>query len=311
MLERFSGMRTSLSVDIAGIKMKNPVMVASGTFGYGREFSELLDLNNLGALVVKSLTLKERKGHPSPRTCETPSGLLNAIGLQNRGVQNFLSNDLPFLRDFKVPVVASVAGESIEEYQEVVVALDGARGLSGIELNVSCPNIKRGGVQFGSDRTLLRRVVSGTRKRTRLPLIVKLSPNVTDIGEMAEIAVDSGADALSLINSLNGMSVDVKTCMPKLANVTGGLTGPAIRPVAVYMVWQAAKRVGVPIIGMGGITAAEDALEFFLAGASAVAVGTANFINPRTAIDIANGLASFLEEYGYKSIKELVGGLKV
>jgi dihydroorotate dehydrogenase (NAD+) catalytic subunit len=226
-------------------------------------------------------------------------------------VQYFLSNDLPFLRDFKVPVVASVAGESIEEYQEVVGALDGARGLSGIELNVSCPNIKRGGVQFGSDRALLRRVVSGTRKRTRLPLIVKLSPNVTDIGEMAEIAVDSGADALSLINSLNGMSVDVKARMPKLANVTGGLTGPAIRPVAVYMVWQAAKRVGVPIIGMGGITAAEDALEFFLAGASAVAVGTANFINPRTAIDIADGLAGFLEEHGYKSIKGLVGRLKV
>lgn len=304
-------MKPSLSVDIAGIKMKNPVMVASGTFGYGREYSEVLDLNSIGAIVVKSLTLKERRGHPAPRVCETPSGLLNAIGLQNKGIDYFLENDWPFLKKFKVPVIASVAGESLEEYEKVTEELQEAKGLSGIELNVSCPNIKRGGVQFGSDRTLLRQVVSRARKRTRLPLLVKLSPNVTDIGEMAETAVDSGADALSLINSVNGMSVDVRTRTPKLANITGGLTGPAIRPIAVYMVWQAAQRVNVPIIGMGGITSAKDAIEFFLAGASAVAIGTANFINPRAAIDVANGLAEFLEEHKYKSIKELVGGLAV
>lgn len=311
MPRKFTGMKPDLSVSIAGIKMKNPVMAASGTFGCGREYSEVLDLESLGALVVKSLTLKETRGHPTPRVCETPSGLLNAIGLQNKGVDYFLETDLPFLRKFRLPVIASIAGETIEEYEKVAERLEGARGLSGIELNVSCPNIKKGGLQFGSDRRLLQQVVSRVRKQTRFPLMVKLTPNVTSIEEMAEVAVDSGADALSLINSVSGMSIDIRTRKPKLANITGGLTGPAIRPIAVHMIWQVAKRVKVPIVGMGGISSAEDAVEFFLAGASAVAVGTANFIDPRATASIVDGLVKFLEEQKLKSIKELVGGLKV
>lgn len=304
-------MKPNLAVSIAGIKMKNPVMTAAGTFASGREYAQFVDLQGLGAIVVKAVTYQETKGNPPPRICETPSGILNSIGLQNKGVDYFIKEDLPFLRKLKVPVVVNVAGRSIAEYVGVVRQLNKARGISGLEVNISCPNVKEGGLVFGTDAKLAHQLVYQVRQFSRFPLIVKLSPNVTSITEIAESVVDAGADALSLINTVLGMAIDPQTFRPRLANIVGGLSGPAIRPIAVRMVWEVARAVDVPVIGMGGIMTTEDAVEFFLAGASAVAIGTANFINPLATMEIIRGLEKFLEEKGMGSIKELVGKVRI
>jgi dihydroorotate dehydrogenase (NAD+) catalytic subunit len=304
-------LRSGLAVDIAGIKMKNPVLTASGTFASGREYSELIDVGKLGAIVVKGVTLKEKKGNPPPRICETPSGILNSIGLQNKGVNYFVEEELPFLRKQRIPVIVNVAGSTIEEYLGVIERINGVHGISGIELNISCPNIKEGGMVFGSDPKMARKIVKEAKSVAEVPLIVKLTPNVMDICEIASVVVEAGADALSLINSVLGMAIDIRTFRPRLATTLGGLSGPAIKPIALRMVWDVARTVDVPIIGMGGISCLEDALEFFLAGATAVAVGTSNFINPKVTTEIIDGLENFLEEKGIKSMEEIIGKLKV
>lgn len=299
--------KPDLSVDFAGIRLKNPVLTASGTFGYGEEYSEFVDLNRLGGVVVKGISLKPIKGNPPPRIWETPSGMLNAIGLENPGVDVFLSEKLSYLRKFDTAVIVNVFGYSTEDYVGVVERLDDAPGIAGLEVNISCPNVKAGGIVFGSNLKAAFELLSALRKATRLPLIAKLSPNVTDITEFARAAEDAGCDGLSLINTLLGMAIDVRCRRPRLANCTGGLSGPAIRPVAVRMVWQAARAVKIPIIGMGGIVTGEDALEFILAGASAVAVGTANFVNPRATLDVLDDMERFLQDQEVSDIKTLIG----
>jgi len=293
------------------MEMKNPVMTASGTFGCGREYASFFDLGRLGALVVKSLTLKERMGNVPPRICETPSGILNSVGLQNKGVEGFIKEDLPFLKEFNVPIIANVAGESIDEYVQVCGRLEAEKDIAAIELNISCPNVKNGGMLFGQDPEMASLVVGECRKAVSKPLIVKLTPNVTDISQIARRMEDAGADAVSLINTLLGMAIDTKSFQPLLAGTTGGLSGPAIKPVAVRMVWEVAKAVSVPVIGMGGITKAEDALEFFLAGANAVAIGTANLMEPTSAVKIIQGLETFMEQKGFQSIKDIIGKVKL
>lgn len=288
-----------MELELAGIKLNNPVMVASGTFGYGKEYSELIDLNKLGAIITKSVSLNPREGNPPPRICETPSGMLNSIGLQNEGLKKFIEEQLPFLSKYTVPVIVNIAGETEKEFVELAKTLSKEPIVKGLELNISCPNVKSGGMQFGCSTTGTAEIVKAVRKATSLPLIVKLTPNVTDIAEIAKSAVNAGADAISLINTLLGMAVDVKTKKFKLATKTGGLSGPAIKPVAVRMVWQVASAVKVPIIGIGGITSIEDALEFFMVGASAVQVGTGNFLDAETAIKIIEGL----NDYNLKEIK--------
>ena len=299
----------NLNVDIAGIKMKNPVVVASGTFGYGEEYSQLMDLSQLGAIVAKSITISPKAGNAPPRIIETPAGMLNAIGLQNVGLKSFILEKMPFLRDIGIPIIVSISGEGVEEYKELSKNLNEVDGVAGLEVNISCPNVAKGGMAFGSDSSSTFSLVKAIRKSTRLPLIVKLSPNVTNIVEIARAAEEAGADALSLINTLLGMVIDVYTRKPKLGNVTGGLSGPAIRPVAVRMVWQAAKAVNLPIIGMGGIMTAVDALEFIIAGANAVSVGTANFVNPLTGLEIISGIKDFMIQNNIQNIKHLVGSL--
>jgi dihydroorotate dehydrogenase (NAD+) catalytic subunit len=300
-----------LSLNFAGIKLKNPVLTASGTFGYGEEFADIIDLNRLGGVIVKGISLKPITGNPPPRIWETPSGMLNAIGLENPGVDVFLRDKLPFLRKYDTAVLVNIFGYSLEDYVGVAERLDGVPGVSGLEVNISCPNVKAGGIVFGTNLKAAFELLSAVRKATRLPVIAKLSPNVTDITEFAKAARDAGCDGLSLINTLLGMAIDIRCRRPRLANCTGGLSGPAIRPVAVRMVWQAAKAVDLPIIGMGGIMTHEDALEFILAGASAVAVGTANFVNPRATLDIIRDLETFLLQENISSVKELVGQVKM
>ncbi len=301
--------RVSLEVNVAGIRMRTPVMVASGTFGYGSEYVDFVDLNQLGAIVVKGITSEPWSGNPMQRIIETPSGMLNAIGLQNVGVDGFISEKLPYLREFDVPVVVNVCGETPEEYCEVTEKLDAAEGVAAIELNISCPNLDCGGMSFGVDSRLAGELVNNVRARTGLPLLVKLSPNVTDIAEIARAIEDAGADGLSVINTLLGMAIDAETRRPQLANLTGGLSGPAIKPIALRMVWQVYNAVKIPIVGMGGIMTGEDAVEFFIAGASAVAVGTANFVNPRASLDVTDGIREYLEKQECNSVKELVGSL--
>jgi len=301
----------SLSVNIAGIQLKNPVMTASGTFGYGEEFAPYLDLNKLGAVIVKGISLKPRQGNPPPRIVETAAGMLNSIGLQNVGVEVFVEKKLPFLRKFDTKVIVNFFGDSIDEYCEVAKVLDSAEGVAGLEMNISCPNKQEGWLEFGTNPEMTSRVVGAVRKSTKLPLIVKLSPNVTDITIIAKVAQDAGADALSLINTLSGMAVDVNTRRPKLGNIIGGLSGPAIKPVALKMVWQTAKAVRLPIIGIGGIMTAADAIEFMLVGASAVQVGTANFVDPQASIKILEGIGDYFKKNKIKSVKELVGSLRV
>jgi len=303
----------NLSVDFAGIKLKNPVLTASGTFGYGEEYADFVDLNRLGGVIVKGISLKPIAGNPPPRIWETPSGMLNAIGLENPGVEVFLREKLPFLRQYDTAVIVNIFGCSVDDYLAVAERLDGAEGVSGIEVNISCPNVKAGGMAFGTDVKATFELLLTVRKATRLPLIAKLSPNVTDVTDFAKAARDAGCDGLSLINTLLGMAIDVRTGKPRLANCTGGLSGPAIRPVAVRMAWQVARAVSLPIIGMGGIVTAEDALEFILAGASAVAVGTANFMNPRAALDVLDGIEAFLAEYrpGVTGIEDIRGKVNI
>ena len=297
-----------LSVGLAGIRMRNPVMTASGTFGYGKEFEPYFDLNRLGAIVVKTITLKPRAGNPPPRIVETPGGMLNAIGLQNAGVEAFLEHHLPYLRQFSPPLIVNIAGGAIEEYEALASRLSQAKGVAGLEVNVSCPNLADGLI-FGTDARLLSSLVGRVRRTTSLPLLVKLTPNVTDITLMARSAVEAGADGLSLINTLLGMAIDIETRKPRLANVTGGLSGPAIKPVALRMVYRVAQCVKVPIVGIGGIMAAEDALEFLIAGAQAVAVGTANFVEPTSCIQIIEGIEAYLRRHQIARLQDLIGTL--
>jgi len=298
-----------LSVRLGPLELKNPVLAASGTFGYGLEFLPFLDLAELGGFVTKGLSPRPREGNPPPRIVETPAGMLNTIGLQNVGVDAFIRDKLPGLREHDTAVIANVFGESESEYVEVCEKLDAAEGLAGIELNVSCPNVERGGMIFGNDAGALAAVTAACRRATRLPLIVKLSPNVTDIRDTARAAEDGGADILSLVNTFVGMAIDVERRRPVLTKISGGLSGPAIRPLAVWLTWLTAQAVHIPIIGMGGIADARDAMEFFLAGASAVQVGTSNFVHPDAAIRVLRGLESHLAERGVASIREVVGAL--
>ena len=303
--------KPQMQVDIGGIEIKNPVMTASGTFGYAGEFVELVDLNRLGAIVVKGLSLEPSRGNPPPRIVETPCGMLNAIGLENVGLAAFVKDKLPFLRRLDTPIFVNVYGKSIEEYAELVARLEDIDGISGIEVNISCPNVKSGGMAFGAYPESAAEVVRAIRKQTTKPLMIKLSPNVTDIKKIAESVEAEGADSISLINTITGMAIDIETRCPKLANITGGLSGPAIKPVALRMVWQVAQTVNVPVIGIGGIMTAEDALEFLIAGAVAVQVGTANFINPHATEDIIDGIEAFLEKNNISNIADIIGTLKV
>jgi dihydroorotate dehydrogenase (NAD+) catalytic subunit len=303
--------KPDLSVNIAGISLRNPIMTASGTFGYGEEFSEYVDLEKIGAIITKGLSLKPKAGNSMPRIVETPGGMLNAIGLQNVGIDAFIENKVPFFRTISTPVLVNFFGNTVEEYAALAEKLDAIPEVAGIEVNISCPNVKHGGIVFGTDPKSAFSVVSAVRKATTKPLIVKLSPNVTDIVEMAVACEEAEADALSLINTITGMSIDLKTRRPSLANVTGGLSGPAIKPVALRMVWQVYRAVKLPIIGIGGITTATDVLEFLLAGATAVQVGTANFMSPVASQRIAENLETYLLENGIKDVKELIGALQV
>jgi len=300
-----------LTVDIGGLELQNPVMTASGTFGYAREFDHYIDLNRLGGIIVKGLSLKPSKGNPPPRIVETDCGMLNAIGLENVGIDGFITDKLPFLKTLRPPTIANIYGRTVEEYARLAERIDPLDGVKGLEVNISCPNVKEGGVAFGSDPTIADEVVKAVREKTTKHLMVKLSPNVTDIALMARVVEDAGADALSLINTITGMAVDLSTRRPKLANVTGGLSGPAIKPVALRMVWQVAQVVKIPIVGVGGIMNATDALEFLMVGATAVQVGTANFVNPGSTMAIIDGMQTWLKQEGLDEIKQLIGTLVV
>ncbi|MDO9528451.1 MAG: dihydroorotate dehydrogenase [Syntrophales bacterium] len=302
---------TKLQVDIGGLVLKNPVMTASGTFGYGEEYANFIDLNRLGALIVKGISLERRVGNPPHRIMETPCGMLNAIGLENVGVRSFLDEKLPFLKNFDVPVIVNIFGETVEEYRKLAQALSDVRGVDGLEVNISCPNVLKGGVEFGTDPDMANKVTRAVKSVTDLPVIVKLTPNVTDIAEIARSVEEGGADAVSLINTLKGMSIDIEGRVPHLKNITGGLSGPAIKPVALRMVWEVVKSVSIPVIGVGGIMDAADAVEFLIAGAKAVQIGTANFVNPHTTIDVLEGIDNYLIEHGIDDINDLIGTLKV
>jgi dihydroorotate dehydrogenase (NAD+) catalytic subunit len=286
-------------------------MVASGTFGYGPEYADLVDLGRLGAIVVKGICLEPTRGNPTPRTVEVASGLINAIGLQNPGAEGFAREYLPFLRRHDVPVIVNIWGHTVEEYAGVAARLDREEGIAAFELNVSCPNIKEGSRAFGTNPDAFRRVIEAVRRRTRRPIIPKLAPNVADIAAFARDAESAGADAISLVNSLPAMAVDIETRRPILGNVTGGLTGPAIHPVAVKLVWEAARAVRIPVIGMGGIVTAKEAVEFLVVGARAVAVGTATFSNPLAALEVIDGLGEYLARHGMASVAELSGSLRL
>lgn len=303
--------QSKLAVEIGALKLKNPVMTASGTFGYGEEYAPYVDLNRLGAIIVKGLSLTPRRGNPSPRIMETPAGMLNAIGLQNVGVKSFIRDKLPYLRQFDTAIIANVYGETIEDYLRVSEILTAADGVHALEINVSCPNVKKGGVAFGTDPDMVAEVTAGVKRVTDLPVIVKLSPNVTDIVVMAKAAEAAGADAVSLINTITGMSVDVEKRIPHLKNVTGGLSGPAIKPIALRMVWQVASQVQIPVIGIGGIMSAADALEFFIVGARAIQVGTANFVEPRATMSIIEGIEAYMKRHHIVDMDDLVGSLKI
>lgn len=300
-----------IKVRIGDIELKNPVMTASGTFGYGSEFDPLIDLNLLGAIVVKGLSINPMPGNPPPRIIETPSGMLNAIGLANIGIKEFLDKKLPVLRKLDTHTVVNIYGHSIDEYGEIAQCLKGIDGISAIEVNISCPNVDKGGLVFGKDPKISARVTETVVKNTDKPVIVKLTPNVTDITVLATAVEEAGAAGLSLINTLTGMAIDINTKRPILANISGGLSGPAIKPVALYMVYQVAKKVKIPVIGIGGIMDSRDALEFLIAGASAVQIGTANFVNPMATIDVINGIKKYCIEKGVKNIKDIIGSLVV
>lgn len=297
-----------LKTEICGIKMQTPILTASGTFGFGEEFEDFVNLQRLGGVMVKCITLKPRAGNKGVRITETPAGMLNCIGLENPGVETFLEKILPRIKD-KFNVIVNISGGSVEDYGELAKLLD-VEGVAAIELNISCPNVKDGGIIFGTNPKAAAEVTATAKKNTTKPVIVKLSPNVTDITEIARAVEDAGADCISLINTLMGMEINIHTWKPTLGNITGGLSGGAVKPVAVRMVYQVAQVVKVPIIGMGGIRTAEDAVEFFLAGASAVAVGTANFANPNVTNEIIDGLENYLKSKNLNSIKEIIGKVK-
>ena len=304
-------MKPDMTIELGPLRLKNPILTASGTFGYGLEFLPYFDLSRLGGLCTKGLSPRPRLGNPPARIVETPSGMLNTIGLQNIGVDTFLSDRLPKLREYDLEIIANVFGETEAEYIEVCRKLSKAEGVAAIELNVSCPNVEEGGMIFGNDPAALQQVTRACREACDLPLIVKLSPNVTDIRVTAEAAVAGGADILSLINTYVGMAIDIERRKPVLTKISGGLSGPAIRPLAVWLTWQVAQTVDVPIIGMGGITDERDAMEFFLAGASAVQVGTSNFVHPDAAVRVVDGLERFLADRNIPSVQSIVGRLEV
>lgn len=299
-----------LRTEFAGIRLKNPVITASGTFGYGEEFSRLVDLNQLGGVVVKGLSIEPMGGAGGPRLHGTALGMLNAVGLQNVGVEEFVSSRLPLLRGYRTSIFANIFGFTTEEYVRVVEVLNESEGLVGYELNISCPNVKSGGIMYGSDPGATREVVEAVKLRARRPVLVKLSPNVTDITQLAQAAEDGGADALSLVNTLTGMSVDVENFCPRLGNITGGLSGPAIKPVALRMVYEVVQTVGIPVIAIGGIRTAEDALEYLIVGAKAVQVGTANFVDPQAPLKVIQGLDSYCRRKGFASINSVIGRLR-
>jgi len=300
-----------LRVNIGSLEIANPVMTASGTFGYAREFENLMNLQRLGAVIVKGISLHPRVGNPPPRIVETACGMLNAIGLQNVGVDRFITEKMKYLAGLNVPVIVNILGDSLAEYEEITKRLAGVPGVAGIEVNISCPNVKKGGVAFGTDPTMAAAVTSIVKKMATVPVMVKLSPNVSDITLIARAVEEGGADSISLINTLIGMAIDLKTRQPVLANVIGGLSGPAIKPVALRMVYEVAKVVSVPVIGIGGIESADDALEFMLAGASAVQIGTANFVNPRASEEVVDGINAYAVSEKLTSIRSIIGGLRM
>jgi dihydroorotate dehydrogenase (NAD+) catalytic subunit len=303
--------KVDLSVKVAGVRFANPVLVASGTFGYGEEYGDFIDLSKLGGIVTKSITLRPREGNPPPRTVETPCGMLNAIGLTNVGVDRFIKEKLPFLRKLKTRVIVNVAGAAVQEYVDVVKRLNRCKGIDMLEINISCPNVAEGGLAFGAKAESAHECIKQIRDATSRPVMVKLSPNVTDVVEIAQAVQDAGADAVSLINTLIGMAIDVDKRTPVLGNVTGGLSGPAIKPVALAMVWKVARAVDLPVIGIGGIMNTRDALEFLLAGASMIQVGCGNFVDPQISVEIVNGLNGYLKEKQVKRVTHLTGKLRI
>ncbi|MBW2501451.1 MAG: dihydroorotate dehydrogenase [Deltaproteobacteria bacterium] len=296
-----------MRVSIGPLHLQNPVMTASGTFGYGEEYGSLVNLHRLGAIIVKGISLRPRQGNPPPRIAETAAGMLNAIGLENVGLERFLAEKIPFLEGIETPLIVNILGDSVDDYQELAARLDGEEKVAALEVNISCPNVRHGGVAFGTDPEMAHAVTKAVRDHFSRPVIVKLSPNVTDITVIARAVEEAGADALSLINTVLGMAIDIEAEKPKLANVFGGLSGPAIKPIGLRMVWQAAESVSLPIIGIGGITTPEDAIEYLLAGACAIQVGTANFINPGATEEIIRGIGKHLTARGIDSVQELTG----
>ncbi len=299
-----------LSTNIGGVVIKNPVMTASGTFGYGEEMSPYIDLSTFGAIIVKGISLKPRKGNPAPRIVETPSGLINAIGLQNVGLDAFVDEKLPLLKDCGSPVIVNIFGETIDEYCLLAEKLGHVDGIAGIELNISCPNVKKGGMEFGRQPEDAYRLVRAVKHSAKLPIITKLSPNVGDIREMASSVEEAGSDAVSLINTITAMSIDIEKRRPRLFNVIGGLSGPAIRPIAVRMVWEAAGAVDIPVIGIGGIMTYEDAIEFIIAGACAVQIGTANFIDPTIGLKVLKGIKTYLKSHSIQRLSDIIGCIR-
>lgn len=299
-----------LKVKINTLELTNPVMTASGTFGYGIEFSDFIDLERLGGIIVKGTTLNRREGNPYPRMAETPSGMLNAVGLQNKGVDYFIEHIYPDIKNIQTNMIVNVSGSDIESYVKAAEAINELDKIPAIELNISCPNVKQGGMAFGVSAKGASEVVSAVRKVYKKTLIVKLSPNVTDIAEIAKAVEDSGADSVSLINTLLGMAIDAERRRPILSTITGGMSGAAVKPIALRMVWQVAKAVKIPVIGLGGIMNARDAIEFMLAGATAVQIGTANFIDPTVTIKVIDGINEYLNRHGFKSVKEIIGALE-
>jgi dihydroorotate dehydrogenase (NAD+) catalytic subunit len=300
-----------LSVNIGQLSLKNPVMTASGTFGYGKEFADFIDLSKLGGIIVKGTTLHHREGNPYPRMAETPSGMLNAVGLQNKGVDYFIEHIYPEIKDIQSRMIVNVSGSAVEDYVATAEKINALEHIPAIELNISCPNVKQGGMAFGVSAKGCQEVVSAVRKVYHKTLIVQLSPNVTDITEIARAAEASGADSVSLINTMLGMAIDAEKRRPKLSTVTGGLSGAAVKPVALRMVWQVAKAVQIPVVGLGGIMNWRDAVEFMLAGATAIEIGTANFIDPAITVKVARGINDYLERHGFKSVREIIGALEV
>lgn len=300
-----------LKVNIGSLELQNPVMTASGTFGYAREFEDLVNLHRLGGIIVKGISLEPRAGNPPQRIVETPCGMLNAIGLQNVGVERFIAEKMVYLKGIGVPVVVNILGDTVDEYRQLTERLCGVAGIAALEINISCPNVKKGGVAFGTVPSMAAKVTEAVKKAADVPVMVKLSPNVADIVEMARAVEAGGADSISLVNTLIGMAIDLKRRRPVLANVIGGLSGPAIKPVALRMVYQAAGAVKIPVIGIGGIESTEDALEFILAGATAVQIGTANFINPRVSEEVVDGIGDYVKANKLSSIRDLIGALEV